>query len=119
MKESFNQQIEQMLKKERGNKWLMFETMQTYIRVGRRLINGQSEMCIQLANLSTNKQRQGTFTRLVANLQQYNLPLYLENVLSPEWQMVLIERHGWKMVRNHGLEEFNTYGLVNDLVKQT
>ena len=82
------------------NEWLQFERMRVYVRTGPVAGLG---LRVQLANLGlpAEFQRQGCFTRLVASLAAY--PLYLENVLNPEWAAALVARHGWRYIREGDL----------------
>lgn len=87
----------------RANRWLQYETMEAYIRVGERMMpDRESVLCIQIANVTTPHQRQGMFTRMVKELEQFNLPIFLECVINQEWRDSLLARHGWQIAFDRG-----------------
>ena len=102
--ESLQQLLPTLIRRGRGNAWFRYETMDVYLRVGPKMVNGVPLLCLQLANLQTQNKRQGIFTRLVKDLTTYGLPLYLERVLSYSWREAL-ERHGWEVVREYGYSQ--------------
>jgi len=77
------------------NQWLMFEEMMVYVRVGKKFIDGDLDLCIQLANLSLDPKEQGkgTFTRLVSYIQETTkLPIYVEQILNRRFFDALLKR---------------------------
>jgi len=83
------------------SQWLNFEiTMSVYVRVEQIFDHASRKRysVISVANVSTGVQRQGTFTRMIRELSTYGLPIVLENVLIPEFQQALTERHGWEIL---------------------
>ena len=94
-------ELPRLLQQGRGNSWMQFESLDLHIRVGNKLINGLSKLCIQLANLRMpeDKQHQGTFTRALTFIKTFHgFPIYVENLHNREFYEAL-RRRGFVIAR--------------------
>jgi len=75
-----------------------FETASVYIRIGTRYVAGETVRTVQIASISVEDRRKGTFTRLVQTIRELtDMPIYIENVLDPAFADALI-RKGFSVV---------------------
>ena len=110
-KEKFRAEVNRMIAAGRGNEWLGYEKMSVYLRVGKKMIDGELRQCVQLASLvvSVPFQKKGTFTRLLEDLTQMTLlPIYVEQIMNREFFASLLKR-GFRPPNN---EEGEVWNLV-------
>jgi hypothetical protein len=94
-REHFRARLLAMITVGRGHEWLFYGSMHVYLRIGRRLIDGNMIACVQLANLQVPEKHQGKglFTALLADLLVWSpLPIYVEQVLNREFFDALLRR---------------------------
>lgn len=85
-----NMTFDQLMQQERGNAWLQepgFANL--YVRIGLRLIGTEFRRTIDLANFEVAKKGKGVFTKFVARIEQYELPIFVENVLTARFAAFL------------------------------
>ena len=101
--------FEQNLVARASNEWYDYKKLaHVYIRTGDRMLRVGNvltrQKAITIANITVWRQRQGTFTSLIKELSEYQLPIVLENVIDKRWEQALVTRHGW--VLNTHRDEF-------------
>lgn len=70
------------------------EEQEVYLRIGPRAIPGvPMEPFIQIANIRTQEefQKKGHFTRFLGWLEQFDMPIYVENVHNPILEKYLLK----------------------------
>lgn len=105
----------------RANRWLRFEEMAVYVRVGPKWIDGALVQCVQLASLSSppRYQGRGTFTRLVELITSTTeLTIYVEQVLNERFLEALLRR-GFLPARAYDGRLYDVYLPRNLSLKET
>lgn len=75
--------FDELLQKDRGNAWVKEPGfVGLYVRIGQRLIGGEHVRTIDLANFEVRRKGRGVFSRFVKKIEKYQLPIFVENVLS-------------------------------------
>ncbi len=82
--------FDELLQLERGNAWVKEPGfVGLYVRIGSRLLGDEFVRTIDLANFEVRKKGQGVFTRFVAKIEKYQLPIFIENVLEDRFAQFL------------------------------
>jgi hypothetical protein len=79
--------------------WLNYGPMRVYIRIGYRLVQSESTLCVQVANIDTPRgwERRGLLTGMLAIIRgNTTLPVLLEGCRSDFANHLLTK--GWKLV---------------------
>jgi len=97
------------------SRWMYHcEEQEVYLRLGKKIIEGQIIDLIQIANIRTEEenQRKGIFTGFLKWLEQFDMGIYVENTHNPDLARFLL-KIGFK--QNQSLDhEFDYYRLKNN-----
>jgi hypothetical protein len=93
--------------------WIKYPNCDVYLRKSRRYLPPSAMFpspCIDVANITCRRQKQGTFTALVAAIQTTtHLPVYLENTHADFAASLL--RHKWLNITSPDMARLDTYCL--------
>lgn len=80
------------------NSWLKFPKLEVYVRRGQHKINGEIQLCFDLASVYATPTGKGTFTRFFSEYEsackEAGVVAYIENVQTPRFQQ-FFERNGY------------------------
>ena len=113
-REFFNEQdddeieLDQILRKDRANEWIIYGPINLYIRVGLRFIENKKVKVIDLANVIIDDETlrgKGHFSRLLRSTEtlgkKYGYDgIYVESILNPTLIEILTKK-GFRIITNY------------------
>jgi GNAT superfamily N-acetyltransferase len=94
----FLDSLSKILTKNRRNEWVEHSAIKVYLRIGRRYLDGEPRLCLDMASVEIEPEFQGKgwFSLLMEFLCVHTPTdyVYIENTLNPilkDWCI----RHGW------------------------
>lgn len=84
------------------NKWLESESIIVYVRYRKRMIDSEFIYVIDIANVTVEscKRRKGIFRNFMKHVESYNIPIYIESIMSPRMADIAIKQ-GYKFIGKH------------------
>lgn len=94
--EEIRSEIKAFLNSKQRNSWLHFTVMNVYVRKGIHRVFGETRATFDIANITVREevQNNGYFTLFTSIVEEFDFPVYVENVYD-EWLVQSLCKRGF------------------------